>query len=97
MVKGLNFSINPGRLNYADYCINFETLFKDILFKGNLKPYDLGVVKLKLKDLALSSFNQHNYSPNKNSNLTKEEFDCLKALSNKKDIVIQKSDKGNAI
>ena len=53
--------------------------------------------KTKFKDIALSSYREHNYSPHKYSNLNKEESDCLKNLSQNKDIVIQKSDKGNAV
>ena len=97
LVKGLNFSINPGKLNYGDYCANFELLFVDIKNNAHLSHHNLDVVKTQLKEVALSSYNEHNRSPGKYSNLTKEESDCLRNLSNNKELVIQKSDKGNAI
>ena len=81
LVNGLNFSINPGKLNYGDYCANFEMLFRNIKNKGNLVPYSLDVIKNKLKDVAISSYKEHNRSPNKFSNLSKEEIECLKKLS----------------
>ena len=37
------------------------------------------------------------YSPNRYSNLNKEELDCLKVLSNNENIIILESDKGNTI
>ena len=97
LVKGLNYSVNPGKLNYADYCAGFERLFVDIKNNASLSEYNLDVVKTQLKEAALSSFNEHNKSPNRYSNLSKEEFECLKTLSNNKNIIIQKSDKGNAV
>ena len=57
----------------------------------------LDFVKTKLKDIALSSYKEHNASPDKFSNLTKEESDCLKHLASKRNLVIHKSDKGNAV
>ena len=97
LVRGLNFSICPGKLNYADYCINFEYLFKAIKTDGILSPHKLDFVKTRLKDIALSSYKEHNSFPYKYSNLSKEEAECLKKLSENKNLVIQKSDKGNAI
>ena len=51
----------------------------------------------KLKEAALSSYNEHNKSPNKYSNLSKEEFHALSILSKNETLIIQKSDRGNAI
>ena len=97
LVKGLNYSVNPSKLNYGDCVINFELLFSGIVRNGNLEPHNLDIVKGKLKDIALSSFEEHNLKPDRFSNLNKEEWDCLRLLSDNKDIVVQKSDKGNAI
>ena len=36
LVRGLNFSILPKNLNYADYCINFELLFRNVRLDSNL-------------------------------------------------------------
>ena len=56
---------------------------------------DLDFVKTKTKETALSSFRQYNKSPQQN--LSKEELAALASLSKNKDIVIQKSDKGNSV
>ena len=97
LIKGLKFSINPGLLNYGDYCASFELLFRDIKKNANLSLHNLDVVKTKLKDVALSSFEDHNKLPNRYSNLSKKEFEVLKNLSKNANLVIQKSDKGNAV
>ena len=97
LVKGVNYSVNPGKLLYGDYCLNFELLFSDISRNAKLTPHNLDIVKSKLKDVSISSFEGHNLNPDKFSNLNEEERDCLRHLSDNKDLVIQKSDKGNAV
>ena len=52
-------------------------------------------MKTKPKETALSSFRQYNKNPKQN--LSKEELAALTNLSKNKDIVIQKSDKGNSV
>ena len=74
--KGLNFAIPPDKLEYADFLLPFELLYRDI---QNLDVTDQKkqLLKARIKDSALSSF----ISYNKNSallNLTKEEFVSLK-------------------
>jgi putative heme iron utilization protein len=97
LVKGLNHSIPPRKLNYADYCLPFELLFRSIKGTKNLPSSTTDFVRAKLKDVALSSYNDFNKSPSAFSNLTKEESQCLKHLAKKDDLVIQKSDKGNSV
>ncbi len=53
------------------------------------------MLKLDFKKLAYGSFNRYNFL--KELNLSKPEYDALKTLSSNKDIVIQKSDKGNSV
>ena len=93
--KGLNFAISPSKINYADYLVNFELLFRDIK-KLDLSTNDLDFVKTKIKDIALSSFRTFDTHHNI-SNLSEEEFAALKEFSKKLDLVIQKSDKGNSV
>ena len=52
-------------------------------------------MKTKTKETALSSFRQYNKNPQQN--LSKEELAVLANLSKNKDIVIQKTDKGNYV
>ena len=56
---------------------------------------DLDFVKAKTKEAALSSY--RSYNNNMPQNLPKEEFTALQNLSKNKDLIIQKSDKGNSV
>ena len=95
--RGLNFSIRPTKLNYADYCCNFEMLYREILTLNSGKDEKLNFIKSRLKDIALTSYYSYNRSPHPPDNLTDEEFSALKSLTLNKDLIIQKADKGNAV
>ena len=56
---------------------------------------DKEFIKSWLEDSARTSFQMHNY--NSEINLTKNEQLALNDLSNNKNIIIQKSDKGNNV
>ena len=56
---------------------------------------DLGFVKTRTKEAALSSY--QNYNNNVPKHLSKEEFLALQNLRKNKNIVFQKSDKGNSV
>ena len=79
LCKGLNFAIPPNKLQYSDFLLPFELLYRDI---QNLDVTDQKnqVLKATVKDSAVSSFSSYN----KNSaalNLIKDEFASLKSLS----------------
>ena len=92
--KSLTFSLAPKQLNYADYLVHFELLYRNIRNLVVLSNKDFDFVKTKTKQTALSSFRQYNTNPQQN--LSKE-LAALASLSKNKDIVIQKSDKGNSV
>ena len=69
--------------------------YRDIRNLQVLSAEDLDFIKTKTKDIALSSF--RTYNNNVPQHLSKGEFVALKNLSQNKQIVIQKSDKGNSI
>ena len=94
LAKGLNFSIPPRKLNFADYMAPFESLCKDTK-NCEVANQRLDLLKIDLKKIAYSSFNRYNFL--KELNLSRPEYDALKKLSSNKDIVIQKSDKGNSV
>ena len=91
----MKFCLPPKQLKYADYLVHFELLYRDIRNLEILHNEDLDFVKTKTKETAWSSFRQYNKNPQQN--LSKEELTALTNLSKNKDIIIQKSDKGNSV
>ena len=75
--------------------MHFELFYRNTRSLEVLSNEDLDFVKTKTKETALFSFRQYNKSPQQN--LSKEELAALASLSKNKDIVIQKSDKGNSV
>ena len=49
LAKGLNFSLPPKHLDYADYLVNFELFFRNICNLGILSNEDLDFVKQEQK------------------------------------------------
>ena len=94
LCKSLNFSIPPKRLGYADHMLPFELLFRDIN-KNEMPNEDKEFIKTRLKDSPFTSFRSYNY--NSEINLNKNERLALSNLSNDKNIIIQKSGKGNSV
>ena len=56
--KGLNFAIPPKNINYADFMLPFELLYRDVdsLEVSNL---DKEFIKSRLRDSAFSSYRAH--------------------------------------
>ena len=91
LAKGLNFCLP---LNTADYLAPFELLFRQVK-DDDLSKQTLDILKIDIKKIAFKSLKD--YSPLKALNLSVEEYEALKGLSSRKDLVIQKSDKGNSV
>ena len=94
LAKGLNFALPPKKLNYADYLTPYELLFRDIK-ELSVDDSILERVKVDMKKICLSSF--ENFKFKDELNITPDELKALKDLSSRKDILIQKADKGNSI
>ena len=56
LITGLQFSLPPKKLNYADYLTNFELFYRSIRNLDVLSNGDLDFVKTKIKNAAQSSF-----------------------------------------
>ena len=69
--------------------------YRNIRNLGILSNEDLDFVKTRTKEEPLSSY--RNYNNNVPQHLSKEEFLALQNLRKNKNIVIQKSDKGNSV
>ena len=92
--RGLNFAIPPQNLNYADYLLPFELLFRDIDVL-DIPSTDKDFIQGRLRDCAFTSY--RDVGKNIDRNLPKEEYFALRTLVRKKDLVIQKADKGNTV
>ena len=96
LCKGLNFSVKPGLIEYSEFLLPFELLFRDIK-REDICNEDMSVIKARLLDTALTSYQNFSRDREPPENLTFSEFKALKRLSKNKDIVIQKADKGNTV
>ena len=95
LFKGLQFPLAPKRLEYADYMLRFELLFRDIK-TNDLITAQNSSIKSKLLDTAFTSYN---FFERKRpvSNLSEAELNALENLTKNKNLVIQKADKGNTV
>ena len=94
LCKGANFAIPPDNFEYSHYLVPFELLYRGIK-DLDLSNEKTNFSKVKIKDFALSSFKLYN-EKGAVSILNKYEIFALKTLSRNKDLIIQKSDKGNS-
>ena len=60
LAKGVNFSLPPKYLDYADYLSNFDLLCRNIRNFGILSNEDLDFVKTRTKEAVLSSYQNYN-------------------------------------
>ena len=93
LCKGLNFSVKPG---WIEFLLPFELLFCDIK-REDLCSKDMSLIKARLLDAALTSYQNFSSDKDPPENLTPSEFKTLKRLSKNKNIVIQKADKGSTV
>ena len=96
LCKGLNFSVKPKSIEYSEFLLPFELLFRDVK-QENYQSEDLSLIKARLLDTVLSSYEIFSRDQSPSENLTESEFKALRYLSKSKNIVIQKADKGNTI
>ena len=95
LAKGLNFSIPLKKLNFADHATPFELLYQNLKKGCDVSQYVLDILKIDLRKIAYSSFNNYNFL--RELNLSLPEYKALKKLSARDDIIIHKSDKGNSV
>ena len=95
LCKGLKFALPPKKIDYADFLLQFELLYHDTL-EFNLPSEKRDLLKSKLKDICFSTLNSYNFDK-VNTNLTESESKSLKELIGRKDLVIQKAEKGSTV
>ena len=92
--KDWNLLFLQKNIKYYDYLLPFQLLFREV-DSSNLLIFDKQCVPRRLQDSVYSSFQQ--VSKIFDKNLPDEEIKALTNLTENKDLVIQKADKGNSI
>ena len=90
----MNFAIPAKNVNYADYLLPFELLFRDIDL-CEISSYDKEFIRSRSRDCAFTSFRDSGKIHE--NNLSKEEHLDLKDLIKNRDFVAQKAGKGNPV
>ena len=60
LCKGLRFALPPKKIDYADFLVQFELLYRDTL-EFNLPSEKRDFLKNKLKDICFSTLNSYNF------------------------------------
>ena len=98
--KGLKFVLPPKKLSLQKYLLTFEKFYYSLsqypLFCRESQYEDSDTFKTDLRHLAFSSYKEFKKNIPKNS-LTDEELAALKSLSEDKNIIISRPDKGNGV
>ena len=94
MRRGLQFALAVKTLEYVNYMVSLELLFRDIK-TTNLNILQHETIKFKLLHTT-SSFDTFKNNNHKN-NLSETELRALNYLTQSNDIIIQKADKGNGV
>ena len=82
LCKGLNFSVKRGLIEYAEFLLSFELLFDGIKREASCNE-DMSLIKTRLLDTALISYQNVSSNRDPPEYLTSSEFKALKRLSKK--------------
>ena len=69
LCKGLNFSVKPGLIEYSEFLLPFDLLFRDIKHE-DLCNEDMSLIKTRLLETALTSYENFSSDQNPPENLT---------------------------
>ena len=92
----MNCSLPPKRFKFENCLLPFELLYRDV-YDSDTKDESLLHLKSEIKDVGLSSYRIYNKKDHRFENLSREEYDTFINLSNNKNIIIRKADKGNTV
>ena len=96
LCKGLSFSNKPAFIEYSEFLLPLELLFCDIK-REDLCTEGMSLIKTRLLDTALTSYQNFSSDRDPPKNLTPPEFKAFQRLSRNKSMPIQKADKGNTV
>ena len=94
LCKGLNFAVPPKAIEHLEFLPPFETLFREIT-SFDIGYFNKECVKSILQHRAYSSFKQ--LSKISDRNLSREKVKVQNDVAKNRDLVIQKTGKGNNI
>ena len=94
--KGFNFSVKPGLIKYSEFLLPFELSFC-VIKREDLCNEDMSLIKARLLNTSLTSYQKLSNDQDPPKNLTPAEFKAIKLLLKNKNIVIQKADNGNNV
>ena len=92
---GLNFSLPPQKLNLPSHLVPFELLFRQIKDASFSRTSDNDQFKTDLKHLSFKTYRDYKFK--QDLNISHHDYSLLDNLSKNKDLVIQKTDKGNSV
>ena len=92
----MNCSLPPKRFKFENCLLPFELLYRDV-YDSDTKDESLLHLKSEIKDVGLSSYRIYNKKDHRFENLSREEYEAFINLSNNKNIIIRKADKGNTV
>ena len=76
LCKDLNFSVKPKLIEYLEFLLLFELLFRDVK-QENLCSEDFSLMKARLLDTGLPSYESFSSDQSPSENLTASEFKVL--------------------
>ena len=79
LCKGFNFFVKPRLMEYSEFLLPFKTLLPDIK-REELCNEDMSVIKARLLETALTSYQNISSEREPPENLTSSEFKALKCL-----------------
>ena len=88
LCKDLNFSVKPKSIEYSEFLLLFELTIPRCQTK-HLYSEDLSLMKARLLDTVLSSYESFSRDRSPSENLTAFEFKAFRHFSTNKNIVIQ--------
>ena len=92
----MNCSLPPKRFKFENCLLPFELLYRDV-YDSDTKDESLLHLKSEIKDVGLSSYRIYNKKDHRFGNLSQKEYDVFINLSDNKNTIIQKTDKGNTV
>ena len=97
LLKCLNFSLPLQNLKFENHLLPFELLYRDVINDERKDDDTLMHLKIKIKDICVSSFRLYDKKDHRFQNLTEDEYEAFLNLKSNKDIIIQNAGQRNSV